>query len=347
MCSILEAVLLSITPSFSMGLASKGDPTGLFFESVKKDIDKPLSAILTLNTIAHTVGAIGVGAQAGKVFGENYFSIGGFHLTYESLIAGVMTLAILILSEIIPKTIGANNWKKLAPFTASTLKVLLWVLKPFVWLSQLITNSLKNNKEESVLSRSDFKVMAQTAGESGEIKDSEYQIIHNLLGFEKRKAEEIMTPKTVMVMANENQSIADFYQDNKEKLEFSRIPLFKENQDNITGVLLKDHLLEEIIAGNTQKSLKEIAKPVSFVNEELSLPHLFEELIHKNKHLSIVTNQFGTVQGLVTMEDLIETLLGKEIVDETDTTSDMQKLAKEKWDKKAEKLDLNQGEEEL
>lgn len=344
LCSIWEAVLLSVTPSFSKKLAREGNATGIFFEEAKKDIDKPLSAILTLNTIAHTVGAIGVGAQAGKVWGSNFIDIFGFHLSYESIVATVMTLAILILSEIIPKTIGANNWKSLAGFTASSLKVLLFILKPFVWVSQLITKSLKKNKDESVLSRSDFKAMAQSVEESGELQKSEYKIIKNLLGFEELKAEDIMTPRTVITMAEENQTIQEYYDSMNKKMPYSRIPLYHETQDHVTGKLLKDDLLQQLVEGNGHKQLRDIKHEITAVQEELTLPHLFEKLVQKNNHMCIVVDDYGMIQGLVTMEDLIETLFGREIMDESDNVSDLQAYAREQWKKRAKNLGIEESE---
>lgn len=342
LCSVWEAVLLSVTPSFSKKLAREGSATGKFFEEAKRDIDKPLSAILTLNTIAHTVGAIGVGAQAGKIWGSNFVDIFGFHLSYESIVATVMTLAILILSEIIPKTLGANNWKSLAGFTASSLKILLFILTPFVWISQLITKSLKKNKDESVLSRSDFKAMAQSVEESGELQKSEYKIIKNLLGFEELKAEDIMTPRTVIVMAEENQTIQEYYDSVNKKMPYSRIPLYHETQDNITGKLLKDDLLQQLVEGHGEKKLKDIKHEISVVKEDLALPYLFEKLVQKNNHLSIVVDGYGMIQGLVTMEDLIETLFGREIMDETDSVQDLQAYAREQWQKRAKHLGVDE-----
>ena len=335
LCSVWEAVLLSITPSYSKKLAREGNSTGLFFEEAKDDIDKPLSAILTLNTIAHTVGAIGVGAQAGKIWGSNFVDIFGFHLSYESIVATIMTLAILILSEIIPKTIGANNWKSLAGFTASSLRFLLFILKPFVWISQLITRTLKKNKDESVLSRSDFKAMAQSVEESGELQKSEYRIIKNLLGFEELKTEDIMTPRTVIVMADENQTIQHYYESVNKKMPYSRIPLYAETHDNVTGKLLKDDLLQQLVEGNGHKKLKEIKHDITAVQEDLTLPYLFERLVQKNNHLSIVVDEYGILQGLVTIEDLIETLFGREILDETDSVADLQAYAREQWKKRS------------
>ena len=342
LCSVWEAVLLSITPSYSKRLAREGNKTGIFFEEAKKDIDRPLSAILTLNTIAHTVGAIGVGAQAGRIWGDSYINILGFNLSYESIVASVMTLAILILSEIIPKTIGANNWKTLAGFTATSLKILLFILTPFVWLSQLITRSLKKNKDESVLSRSDFKAMAQSVEESGELQKSEYKIIKNLLGFEELKAEDIMTPRTVIVMAEENETIQDYYDSVNKQMPYSRIPLYSETHDNVTGKLLKDDLLLNLVEGNGHKKLKDIKRPISAVREDLSLPFLFEKLVQKNNHLSIVVDDYGMIQGLVTMEDLIETLFGREIMDESDNITDLQAYAREQWKKRAKNLGMEE-----
>ena len=344
LCSVLEAVLLSVTPSYSKKLAREGDSTGLFFEEVKKDIDKPLSAILTLNTIAHTVGAIGVGAQAGKIWGNNYFDIFGFQLSYESVVATVMTLAILILSEIIPKTLGANNWKSLASFTASSLKIMMFLLTPFVWISQLITRTLKKNKDESVLSRSDFKAMAQSVEESGELQKSEYKIIKNLLGFEELHAYDIMTPRTVIVMADENQSILDYYNSLNKEMPYSRIPLYSETHDNVTGTLLKDDLLQQLVEGNGHKQLKDIKREITAVNGDLSLPYLFEKLVQKSNHMCIVVDEYGMLQGLVTMEDLIETLFGREILDESDSVSDLQAYAREQWQKRAKRLGIEESD---
>jgi len=340
-CSLWEAVLLSISPSFSKRLAREGNKTGVFFETAKNDIDRPLSAILTLNTIAHTAGAIGVGSQAGKLWGSNFIDIFGFHLSFESIVATVMTLAILVLSEIIPKTLGANNWKSLARFTATSLRILMFILSPFVWMSQLITRSLKKNKDESVLTRSDFKAMAQSVEESGELQKSEYKIIKNLLGFEELKAEDIMTPRTVIVMAEENQSIQDYYSQNKQ-MHYSRIPLYSENHDNVTGKLLKDDLLQQLVEGNGHKLLKDIKRPITAIQEDLSLPYLFEILVQKNNHLSMVVDEYGMIQGLVTMEDLIETLLGSEIMDESDHISDLQKFAREQWKRRSKQFGIEE-----
>jgi len=337
LCSVLEAVLLSITPSYIQRAIMEETSVGTTLKEYKRDIDKPLSAILTLNTIAHTVGAIGVGAQAGHLFGENYIDVAGlFSISYESIIAGGMTLAILILSEIIPKTIGANNWKRLAPFTVRSLRVMIWILKPLVWLSQLITKTLKKDKDRSVLSRADFAAMTREGEQTGALDKSESAIIKNLLAFERKTVRDIMTPKTVVTMANENTSLRAFY-DGNNPLPFSRIPIFKETRDHVTGIVLKDELLQNLVEDNGTLQLKEIKRSIDFVQDDMPLPKLFESLTNEKQHLFIVSDDFGVVVGIVTMEDLFEDLLGKEIVDESDAVVDLQKLAKEQWEKRAKK----------
>jgi len=349
LCSIWEAVLLSVTPTYINRLKSENHSMAPVLERFKADIDRPLSAILTLNTIAHTVGAIGVGVQATMVFGNTQFALGPVSLTVESLVAALMTLAILIFSEIIPKTIGANNWKVLAPLTARCLKLLLWILAPFVFLSQLITRALKKNKDESVLSRLDLQAMVDSVEKSGELRGSESRIINNLLGFEKLVAEDIMTPRNVTVMADETQTTRAFYDAQKAALTFSRIPLYGKTRDQISGVLLKDELLQRLVEGQEDLPLSELSRPVEMVSDKATLPVLFRQMVQANRHMSIVVDQYGVVRGIVTMEDLIETLFGQEIVDEMDSISDLQAYARRKWRERAEKLGIGllPDEEEL
>ena len=210
LCSILEAVLLSVTPRYIKDQQHKKTLTGELLAKYKEDIDRPLAAILTLNTIAHTVGAIGVGAMAGKVFGANFFDLFGVKISFESIIAVVMTLAILILSEIIPKTIGANNWKALSPFSVRTIRLLMLILAPLVWLSQLITRSLKKDKTKSVLSRLDIMQLTIEGESTGILAKSESTIIKNLLALEKKTVRDIMTPRSVAFMAHQDLSVKSF-----------------------------------------------------------------------------------------------------------------------------------------
>ncbi|MEQ9438794.1 MAG: hemolysin family protein [Cyclobacteriaceae bacterium] len=334
LCSILEAVLLSVTPSYVNRQVQEGTATGLALKSYQEDIDRPLSAILTLNTIAHTVGAIGVGAQAGHVFGDSELSLGFTSISFESIIAAVMTLAILILSEIIPKTIGANNWQSLAPFTVRALRVLLLILKPFVWLSQVITKRLKKEKGRSVLSRADLTAMAQASLESGAIDSGESKIIKNLLRLEKLTVRDVMTPRAVMVMAQASLTLSEYYEQYK-PMQFSRIPIFKDTQDQIIGMVLKDAVLRGLAEDQHELTLMQLRRDIQFVRDTEKLPRLFDQLLNQREHLAIVNDEYGTVVGLVSLEDVLETLLGLEIMDESDTVEDMQRYARQQWEKRA------------
>ena len=335
LCSIWEAVLLSITPSYINTRIQEGDDIGASLKEFKEDIDKPLSAILTLNTIAHTVGAIGVGAQAGALFGDSDFSIGPLNI--ESIIAVFMTLAILILSEIIPKTLGANYWRKLTPFTIFCIKWLMIILAPLVWISQLITKNLKSDKDKSVFSRADFRAMAQAGEESGVLKSSESMTIKNLLKLDSLTVSDIMTPRSVILSAFENMSLRDYY-DKNAPLKHSRIPVFDSQKEHVIGVLLKDNLLEALLAGQGEASLNTLIRPVMTMNQKDNLAKLQKELMKSKMHLAIVVDDFGAVLGLVTMEDLFETILGLEIVDESDEDVDLQKKARELWEKRTQDL---------
>lgn len=335
-CSLWEAVLLSITPSYISRMQHDKPSLGHILNKMKDDIDKPLSAILTLNTVAHTVGALGVGVQAGKLFGQTQLDFLFIHISYESLIAGGMTLAILILSEIIPKTIGANLWKQFAPFTVRSLRVLLFVLAPFVWMSKGLTSMLKTEKGRSVLSRADFAAMADAGLKSGAIDREEKSIIQNLLRLENIKVRDIMTPRSVIMMIDETQSMTEIYEE-LSPMVFSRIPVYHEHPDNITGLILKDNILENLAQDKHLVKASEIKRDILFVEDNFTVAKLMDSLILNREHLAVVADDFGSVVGLVTMEDLFETLLGLEIVDESDKVEDLQKLALERWKKRTDK----------
>lgn len=340
LCSIWEAVLLSITPSYANRQLQEGTPTGKLIQEYKKDIDRPLSAILTLNTIAHTVGAIGVGAQAGVVFGDSGINLFGITtLNGESVVASLMTMAILVLSEIIPKTIGANKWKSLAPFTVKALRILILVLSPFVWLSQKITKTFKKDKAGNVLTRADFSAMTVAVGESGALGKQETKIIKNLLRLERLQVKDIMTPRLVMEMVDESLTLREFY-DTYVPMRFSRIPVYKDSPDNITGLVLKDDILKNLVEQNDQATLSDISRSIQAVRDDALLLDLFDTLTTQRLHLAIVADQYGSIVGLVTMEDLFETLIGIEIVDESDTDVDLQQLARTQWEDRARKLGL-------
>lgn len=332
LCSVWEAVLLSISPAFAEMKLQEGAGIGKTLQEFKKNIDRPLAAILTLNTIAHTAGAIGVGASATKVWP-------GSEMMTGVVVPVAMTLAILILSEIIPKTIGANYWKELAPFTVKSLNFILFILAPIVWVSQLITKALKKEKGKSVLSRADFTAMTDIAEKGGELKKNESKIIRNLLGFNKILAKDVMTPRTVVVAADEKTTIRDFYEENK-NLRFSRVPLFQGSKDQITGYFLKDQLLASLIEKKDDEPLSSIKRELIVVNDKYPIPDLFNQFMEKREHIALVVGDFGGMSGIASLEDVIETLLGLEIVDEYDGTEDMQILARQKWEKRAQELGL-------
>ncbi|MBA6151833.1 CNNM domain-containing protein [Gelidibacter maritimus] len=340
LCSILEAVLLSITPTFINIKKKEGKSYADSLEMLKKDVDQPLIAILTLNTIAHTVGAILVGVQAEKVFGNGDNSI--------LIVSTVMTLLILILSEIIPKTIGATYWKNLANFTSKGLNILIFPLKytGILWLLQLTTKLIGGkNAHVSTVSRDSFLAMADIAHEEGVFQASESKVIKNLINFKKILAKDIMTPRTIMVSENEQTSVKTFFNKNQE-LRVSRIPIYAENPDNITGLVLKDEIYREMALDNDDKTLADIKRDIIIIERNLPIPILFEKLVESKNHMALVVDEYGTVTGLVTMEDVIETLLGLEIMDESDNVADLQKQARKSWEARAKRLGMIQDEPE-
>ena len=349
LCSILEAVLLSVTPTFINVKKKEGKHYAVTLEELKKDVDQPLIAILTLNTIAHTVGAIMVGVQAKvayqEIYGSTTRSIFGIAYTEEvmvGVVSTIMTILILVLSEIIPKTIGATYWKKLANLTAKSLKIMVLALKwtGLLWVLQLFTRLIgKKEVHGSVLSREDFTTMADIAHEEGVFQESESKVIKNLLKFDEICAKDIMTPRAVMKIAKESTSVKEFFENNP-KLRFSRIPIYGESVDIITGYVLKDNVLESIINENGDIPLSEIKRDLLVTKRNTPIPQLFETLIAKREHVALVVDEYGSVSGLVSMEDVIETLLGLEIMDESDNVEDLQLLARKKWEDRAKKTGI-------
>lgn len=334
LCSILEAVLLSVSPTFITIKKNEGKRFADDLEELKKDVDKPLIAILTLNTISHTVGAILVGVQAEKTFGSGNNVVG--------IVSAIMTVLILVLSEIIPKTIGATYWKKLAGFSTGILNVLIFIFKwtGVIWVLQLFTRIFgKSAHGESILSREDFHAMTDIAHEEGVFEESESIVIKNLLNFKRILVKDVMTPRTVLKLAPEDQNIKEFFEQNKD-LRFSRIPIYKNNSDNITGYILKDDIFREVAEGKIQQSLIDLKRTLLAVDRNIAIPNLFEKFVQEKEHIALVVDEYGSVSGLVTMEDVIETLLGLEIMDESDTDSDMQELARKNWEKRAKRLGI-------
>lgn len=341
-CSVLEASFLSITPSYIRMKSREGKKYAKTLMHYKKDVDKPLIAILTINTIAHTVGAILVGVQAEKVFGDGGNMVG--------IISAIMTLAILVLSEIIPKTIGATYWKSLGNFTAKTLNIFVFPLKytGILWLMMLTTKLIGKSAHVSTISREEFIAMTDVAEEQGVFEEKETTVIKNMLIFEKVQAKDIMTPFSVAVTEDEETTLEDFYKTHK-NLRFSRIPVFNKRSNNITGFILKDDVLEEMLEEKGSQILSTVKRNIHIVSEVMPIPKLFDRFIKERTHLAIVVDEFGNTVGLVTMEDIIETLLGLEIMDESDNIENMQVLARKNWENRAQHLKIlekKEGEDE-
>jgi len=334
LCSLLEAVLLSITPAYAQLKLQQGGPIGRQLKVFKSNIDRPLAAILTLNTIAHTVGAIGVGEQAAKIWAD------GNPLITGVVVPTVMVLGILILSEIIPKTLGANHWQRLVPFTVATLKVIIFLLYPLVWVSQIITRTLKKDKSQSVFSSSEFLALAEIGVTEGVVEKQDSEIIANLLRLDKVRAKDIMTPRTVVRLASEKQTGKAFYK-SAGVLPFSRIPLYEGTEnEHISGYFLKAELLENLVHNKGDCPLSTIKRDITAVHESLPISDLFDHFLEKREHIALVVDEYGGMSGIVTMEDVMETLLGIEITDESDKNMDMQVLARKNWEKRARRIGL-------
>ncbi|MFZ7113338.1 MAG: CNNM domain-containing protein [Desulfatiglandales bacterium] len=330
LCSVAEAVLLSMTPSYIAGQREKRPKRAALLKRLKQDnVDRSLAAILTLNTIAHTVGAIGAGAKATVIFGSAWFGI----------FSGLMTLMILFLSEIVPKTVGAVYWPKLVGPTAFFVNTLIIVLYPIVWISERLTQFISHGKAGYILSRDEFIAMTSVCVESGQIRSKESKIIRSLLRFETLKVADIMTPRTVISALPEDMSISDSLKE-VTQTPFSRLPLYKTHIEDITGFVLKNDVLIFSAQKRGDQKLKALKRHIVAVPNSVSLTVLLERFLKDRQHIAIVVNEYGGLEGLVTLEDLIETLTGMEIIDETDDVDDMRSLARKQWEERAKAMGI-------
>lgn len=330
LCSIAEAVLLSVTTAHISLLEQQEKPVASLLQRLKNDIDAPLAAILSLNTIAHTIGAAGVGAQATQVFGNQYLGI----------ISAVLTLLILIFSEIIPKTLGSFYWRKLAPATAYSLRYLIIVLYPLVWLSKQLTMKITVHPTLKGFSREEFAAMANLGEQEGQLSEPEAHILQNLFKLREMHVDDVMTPSTVVFSLPEGNSVELFFNKHDDK-RFSRIPIYTEMPDQITGFVLRSDLLTAQARGNTGMPLSNYKRDIFAIPDKASLLAAFELFLEKRAHIMYVVNEYGTLRGVVTLEDIFETLTGLEIVDEGDAAEDMQKLARKQWRKRARKMGID------
>jgi CBS domain containing-hemolysin-like protein len=329
LCSIMEAVLLSVPLSYLTAKSEQGDDNASSMVKLKEDIDKPLSAILSLNTVAHTVGAAGVGAQATVVFGEAYFG----------LVSAALTLLILIFTEIIPKTVGANYSRELMGLTTQIIRAMIIIMYPLVLASAFLTRILSRKEKSLTTSREEISALASIGTQEGIFADKENKIIQNLIRLKSIKLAEIMTPRIVVVVANEQMTLQEFLK-NKDFLHFSRIPIYEDTRDNTTGYVFREMVFEKLAEDQFDLKLKDIKREIVAFPESTTLFMAWEELLNKREQISLVIDEYGGMAGIVTLEDIIETLLGFEIVDEKDRVEDMQQYAMERWKSKQKKYEL-------
>jgi len=320
LCSLLESVILSVSPAYIAVLEKDHHKRGPLLRDLKENIDRPLAGILTLNTVAHTVGAAGVGAQVLKVFGNDLVALSSI----------LLTLAILIFSEIIPKTIGAVHAKRLAPFCSVVIKYLIYITYPFVILSELLHDFLDSDEHESSITREEMIVTAELGADEGAIRRNESTVIQNLLTLNKLEVTDIMTPRSVMFALDQKNTVGKIFDEHK-NLEFSRIPVFNDTLDDVTGFVLRYKLMEAYSQDLDDWPLEKFSNPLHTVPETISVAACMDQFIKRKEHIFLVVNEYGSPDGIVTLEDVVETLLGVEIVDETDSVEDLRKHARDLW----------------
>lgn len=317
LCSLLEAGLLSLPRSHVQTMVENKAWAGPTLQEMKTNIDRPLSAILTLNTVAHTVGAAGVGAQAAVVWNDAAVGIA----------SAIMTLAILIFSEIIPKTLGATHAKRLASFTAITTKLMIWLCLPLILILEQFNRLIGYERHQDRISRSEVLATVRLGREGGTLREREHQVVANVLALTNIPVSKVLTPRTVVFSLSQDmtvdQVIEQYY-----PLRFARVPLYRDNSEHIMGYVARFDLHKAKAEGRGDAKLADIAKPILAFPEQASVADAFEQMLHDSAHIAQVVDEYGGMDGIITLEDLIETLLGEEIVDETDTAIDMQELAK-------------------
>ena len=335
LCSVFEAVLLSIRRPYIETQKENKPRNAAIWDKLSNDINRPLSAILILNTVAHTVGAAGVGAQAMKIFGDAPLTTG--------IISGVLTVLILLLSEIIPKTLGAVYWKQLAPATGVLLTNLTRIMSPLIWITEKITSGISHGQKKGAYSRAEFIAMADIGEKEGAIEENEGRIMKNLFELRDTMVRHAATPRTVVFALPESCTIAEFMENHADK-PFSRIPIYRDNLDDLDGFVLRVELLQALAQGHGEDQLSKYRRPIHAVPRTQTLSTLFNDMIAQRIHIAATLDEFGAFSGIITLEDVIETLLGTEIVDEVDHHDDMQQMARELWKKRAEKMGLPRDE---
>lgn len=315
-CSLLEAILLSTPSSYSSILKRENEKSGLILERFKENINRPLAAILTLNTFANTIGAAGVGAQTLKIYGESSVAIA----------AGLLTFLILVFSEIIPKTLGSTYWRRLIGSAVRFIQLLIGMMYPFVLLAEFISNF---SPDSTSVTREEVIAMAEMGEDEGILEEQETDLIENTLRLKDIKVSDVMTPRNVIFALNKDMTVGQVLEEH-ETLGFTRIPVFDTNLDNMIGMVNRYNIINRKAEDQFSTRMSEIIKEIPWVNENDSIDKVLELFIENRDHLSLVKDDFDTLTGLITLEDAVETLLGKEIVDEHDSVVDMRDLAESK-----------------
>jgi len=330
-CSIAEAVLLSVRPSHVAAMEQNGERGAKTLKKLRANLDRPLAAILTANTIAHTVGAAGVGAQAAVVFGDQYLGA----------TSAILTFVILVFSEIIPKTIGATYWRELAPLFGSLIDGLTKALLPFVWMSEKITRVLSPSGTSAyTFSRDEMEAMAEIGATEGQLDAKELKIVKNLMQLHQLSVRDIMTPRSVVFSVPADMTVQEFFVQHENK-PFSRIPLFHENTDDVSCYALKSDLLVAQAKDEFERKLTDFEREFVVIPDVLTASDCFDQLMREKSHIALVIDEYGTIAGLVTLEDVMETLIGFEITDESDKVEDMQALAHQRWRKRMEDIGID------
>ncbi len=330
LCSVMEAALLSIIPSYIAQLEDKNPKLFRKISVMKENIDQPLAAILSLNTIANTVGATGVGAQVTEIYGQSYIG----------LASGIMTFLILVLSEILPKSIGARYWKQLIPFIAVTLQIMMFLLRPFIWLSALITRRFSQKGNDTSNIKDEIKALAKMGKASNVIDDNKYRVISNIVNLGEVKAKDVMTPRTVVHVVRPGMTVKDF-DEFLISTPFSRFPIVDEAEQNFLGYIHKSSSYK----ATDNEIIDKYARPMRSFSADAQLEVVLSSMLDDHNHMALVIDQFGNWIGILTLEDILETILGKEIVDETDIIADLRQYAKMKWQKKREQKGITLTEE--
>ena len=319
LCSLLESVLMSTPISYISMKEDEGDKNAILFAKMKQDPDRPLSAILSLNTIANTLGAAAVGHQATLLTGEHWFGI----------ISATMTILILVFSEIVPKTIGTSHWKDLL-WLSKIMQLLVYLLYPIVWIIEKLHNSISDEEPDTAISREEVSAMANIGEEEGVLDNSENKVIQNIITLDVIKAYEVMTPRVVANIAPETMTLKQFYRQ-EELSHNSRIPVYAESPEFITGYIMRNDVLENLAEDKFDMRLKGIKRKIAAFHEETTVSDVWESLLRTKDQIALIIDDYGCFQGIITLEDIIETILGMEIIDENDTVTDMQQYAKERW----------------